>query len=207
MPSLKWIHSLLASGHLSIQYPALPVISPDTVSSVLFNRLITHISCLLCYEYPVNPISPSNFGLKHGLLSRSSDLLSTFYRTKVFAQVTDQQWKEAKALFNIHRNGPIEARKRRSPLDEKCQLRGIVLKTVIKKPKKPNSANRRCVMVRLSNGREGVAFVPGMGHNLQEHSVVLVHMKRTKDVPGLRMRCIRGCYDLPHIVKKSQQPS
>lgn len=121
--------------------------------------------------------------------------------------MTPQQWREAKALYNIHEKGPVKPRKRRSPLDEKCQMRGIVLKTVIKKPKKPNSANRRCVMVRLTNGREGVAFVPGMGHNLQEHSVVLIHMRRTKDVPGLRMRCIRGKYDLPFLAKRTQQPS
>lgn len=134
------------------------------------------------------------------------NLLQFVTRSKVYHTVHPEQWKEAKALRNIHNKGPQMKRKRRHPLDEKCQLRGIVLKTLIKKPKKPNSANRRCVYVRLTNGKEGVAYVPGIGHNLQEHSVVLVHLKRTKDVPGLRMRCIRGVYDLPRIVKKSQQP-
>jgi small subunit ribosomal protein S12 len=85
-------------------------------------------------------------------------------------------------------------------------MRGIVIKTVIKKPKKPNSANRKCVLVKLTNGKEAIAYVPGIGHNLQEHSVVLVQKKRTKDVPGLKLRCIRGHYDLPEVQKRTQTP-
>jgi small subunit ribosomal protein S12 len=85
-------------------------------------------------------------------------------------------------------------------------MRGFVIKTLIKKPKKPNSANRKCVLLRLTSGKEVVAYVPGEGHNLQEHSVVLTHLKRTKDVPGLRVRCIRGKYDLPFVQKKTQTP-
>lgn len=85
-------------------------------------------------------------------------------------------------------------------------MRAVVIKTIIKKPKKPNSANRKCVLVKLTNGKEAVAYIPGIGHNLQEHSVVLVHNKRTKDVPGLKLRCMRGWYDLPHVQKKTQTP-
>lgn len=80
-------------------------------------------------------------------------------------------------------------------------MRGVVLRTLVKKPKKPNSANRKCVLVRLSNGKEMTAYVPGEGHNLQEHNVVLVRPGRTKDVPGLRLKCVRGKYDLPHVMK------
>lgn len=150
-------------------------------------------------------MSASLFGLQQNLLS-PVNLFPSFVRTKVFHQITKEQWQQAVALKNIHNNGPQMKHKRRSPLEEKCQMRGVVLKTVIKKPKKPNSANRRCVYIRLTNGKEGVAYIPGIGHNLTEHSVVLVEMRRVRDVPGLRMRCIRGCYDLPLIVKKSQQP-
>lgn len=112
-----------------------------------------------------------------------------------------------KALRNIHNEGPIRKHKRVHPLDEKPQMRGVVIKTIIKKPKKPNSANRKCVQVRITNGRIKYAYIPGIGHNLQEHSVVLLQLKRVKDVPGLRLRCIRGCYDLAHVVKKSQTPA
>ena len=120
--------------------------------------------------------------------------------------VTREDWALQKYLYKVHRRGPIKPRKRRHQLDEKCQMKGVVIKTIIKKPKKPNSANRKCVLVRLTNGREAPAFVPGIGHNLQEHSVVLVQQKRVKDVPGLRLRCIRGVYDLPLVAKKSQTP-
>ena len=94
-----------------------------------------------------------------------------------------------------------EPHKRRCPIDRRPQMKGVVLKTMIKKPKKPNSGNRKCVFVRLSNGREATAKVPGIGHNLQEHSRVLVRRKRTKDVPGLRLQCIRGVYDLAHVYR------
>ena len=79
--------------------------------------------------------------------------------------------------------------------------KGVVLKTLIKKPKKPNSANRKCVLVRLSTGKDMIAHIPGEGHNLQEHSVVLVRPGRTKDVPGLKLKCVRGKYDLGHVIK------
>lgn len=115
--------------------------------------------------------------------------------------ITDQQ--ATRLFFNL-RKSVLKAEpkfKRRSPIDYRPQMKGIVLKTLIKKPKKPNSANRKCVFLRLSNGKEATAHVPGIGHNLQEHSMVLVHTRRTKDVPGLRLKCIRGCLDLQHVFK------
>ncbi|XP_072316488.1 small ribosomal subunit protein uS12m [Eucyclogobius newberryi] len=84
------------------------------------------------------------------------------------------------------------------------QLKAVVLKTMIRKPKKPNSANRKCARVRLSNGKEGVAFIPGEGHNLQEHNVVLVQGGHTQDLPGVRLTVVRGKYDCAHVVKKKQ---
>ncbi|XP_064359042.1 small ribosomal subunit protein uS12m [Dromaius novaehollandiae] len=82
------------------------------------------------------------------------------------------------------------------------QLKGVVLRNLIRKPKKPNSANRKCVRVRLSGGREAVAFVPGEGHNLQEHHVVLVQGGRTQDLPGVKLTVVRGKYDCAHVQKK-----
>jgi len=113
-------------------------------------------------------------------------------------------WKEQQSLFNLEARGFVKKRKRRSPIDYRPQMRGVVLKTLIKKPKKPNSANRKCVLVRLSNGREATCYVPGIGHNLQEHSTVLVKLHRTPDVPGLRLRVIRGVYDCSLVVKRPQ---
>lgn len=103
----------------------------------------------------------------------------------------------------MHRLGPHrKVRPPRKPLGGAPQAKGVVLKTLIKKPKKPNSANRKCVLVRLSNGKEMVAYVPGVGHNLQEHNIVLVRCGRLQDVPGVRIKCVRGAYDLPHVIRK-----
>lgn len=83
-------------------------------------------------------------------------------------------------------------------------MKGVVIRTVIRKPKKPNSANRKCVLVKLTNGKEMQAFVPGEGHNLQEHSIVLVKWHPLRDCTGVKLRCIRGARDLAHVVKKTQ---
>lgn len=108
-------------------------------------------------------------------------------------------------MRRIHRDGlPKKTRKRKSATDGRPQIKGVVLKTVIKKPKKPNSANRKCVRVRLTTGREAVAYVPGIGHNLQEHHIVLVRGGRLQDTPGVKLKCVRGKYDLPHVKKVVQ---
>ncbi|KAM4696879.1 small ribosomal subunit protein uS12m [Rhinophrynus dorsalis] len=82
------------------------------------------------------------------------------------------------------------------------QLKGVVLKTMIRKPKKPNSANRKCARVRLSNGKEVICFIPGEGHSLQEHNIVLVEGGRTQDLPGVKLKVVRGKYDCAHVKKK-----
>lgn len=108
-------------------------------------------------------------------------------------------------LNQMHRSGPhIKTRPPRQPLDGKPFAKGVILKTLIKKPKKPNSANRKCVLVRLSTGKEMVAYVPGEGHNLQEHNIVLCRVGRCQDLAGVKLKCVRGVYDLPHVIKKSQ---
>ncbi|XP_052742138.1 40S ribosomal protein S12, mitochondrial [Bicyclus anynana] len=107
------------------------------------------------------------------------------------------------SLAQMHKTGPhIKKRKSRNPLNGHPFAKGVVLKTLIKKPKKPNSANRKCVLVRLSNGREMVAYIPGIGHNLQEHNIVLVRVGRVQDCPGVKLKCVRGKYDLPHVIKQ-----
>ena len=108
------------------------------------------------------------------------------------------------SLAAMHRSGPRPKSKpkRKHVIDGNPQLRGVVLKTIIRKPKKPNSANRKCVLLRLSNGKEAMAYIPGEGHNLQEHNIVLVEAGRLQDVPGVKLVCIRGKYDLAHVKKK-----
>ncbi|XP_033179053.1 40S ribosomal protein S12, mitochondrial isoform X2 [Bombus impatiens] len=108
------------------------------------------------------------------------------------------------SLTRLHLFGSYKKyTKKKNPLDGKPYAKGVVMQTVIRKPKKPNSANRKCVIVRLSTGKEMVAFVPGEGHNLQEHNVVLCRAGKIKDTPGVKIRCIRSKYDLPQVVKKT----
>jgi len=73
--------------------------------------------------------------------------------------------------------------------------RGVCIKVTTKTPKKPNSALRKVARVRLSNGREVWAYIPGEGHNLQEHSIVMLRGGRVKDLPGVRYHVVRGRYD------------
>ncbi|XP_012229767.1 small ribosomal subunit protein uS12m isoform X2 [Linepithema humile] len=107
-------------------------------------------------------------------------------------------------LWQMHRrNRPYKRPKpSKNPFGGHPFMKGVVLKTVIKKPKKPNSANRKCVIVRLSSGKEMAAYVPGIGHNLQEHNIVLCRVGRLRDTPGVKIKCVRGKYDLPHVIKR-----
>lgn len=111
--------------------------------------------------------------------------------------------KDWDVLERIYKATPKPKRRQKlSPIGYAPHLKGVVLKTLIKKPKKPNSANRKCVLVRLSNGKECVALVPGEGHNLQEHSTVLVEARRSKDLIGVHVRIVRGKYDCAPVKKK-----
>ncbi|KAI5096639.1 28S ribosomal protein S12, mitochondrial [Silurus meridionalis] len=108
-------------------------------------------------------------------------------------------------LNQMHRQGkPSPPSKKLGATFGRPQLKAVVLKTMIRKPKKPNSANRKCARVRLSNGKEAVVFIPGEGHNLQEHNVVLIQGGRTQDLPGVKLTVVRGKYDCAHVVKKKQ---
>lgn len=86
--------------------------------------------------------------------------------------------------------------KSNSPILKECpQKRGVCLAVRTMTPKKPNSALRKVARVRLVNGIEVTAYIPGEGHNLQEHSIVLVRGGRVRDLPGVRYKIIRGAYD------------
>nr|YP_009476698.1 ribosomal protein S12 [Proteomonas sulcata]AVM81191.1 ribosomal protein S12 [Proteomonas sulcata] len=84
------------------------------------------------------------------------------------------------------------------------QKKGVCLKVYTKTPKKPNSALRKVTKVKLTNGYEVIAYIPGEGHNLQEHSVVLIRGGRVKDLPGVRYHLIRGKFDLQAVQNRSQ---
>ena len=98
--------------------------------------------------------------------------------------------------------------KTKSPALEGCpQKRGVCTKVMTVTPKKPNSALRKVARVRLSNGIEVTAYIPGIGHNLQEHSVVLIRGGRVKDLPGVRYHIIRGTKDTQGVNDRKRSRS
>ena len=97
--------------------------------------------------------------------------------------------------------------KKTPALQNSPQKRGVCLRVYTKAPKKPNSAVRKLAKVRLSNGFEVIAYIPGEGHNLQEHSVVLLRGGRAKDLPGVKYKVIRGVYDTQGVKGRQQARS
>ena len=101
-----------------------------------------------------------------------------------------------------------EVKKSASPaLQESPQKRGVCTVVKVDTPKKPNSALRKIARVRLVNGIEVTAYIPGIGHNLQEHSVVLIRGGRVKDMPGVRYHIIRGTLDAAGVANRNQARS
>ncbi|MBU0597564.1 30S ribosomal protein S12 [Patescibacteria group bacterium] len=99
-------------------------------------------------------------------------------------------------------------RRRRTSLPKGSPFkRGVCVKVTTVTPKKPNSALRKIARVRLSNGMEVTAYIPGVGHNLQEHSIVLIRGGRVKDLPGVRYHIVRGVYDTQGVSERKQSRS
>ena len=98
--------------------------------------------------------------------------------------------------------------KTKSPaLQSSPQKRGVCTRVYTSTPKKPNSALRKVARVRLTNGVEVTTYIPGVGHNLQEHSIVLIRGGRVKDLPGVRYHIIRGTLDTVGVAKRMQSRS
>jgi small subunit ribosomal protein S12 len=113
------------------------------------------------------------------------------------------------SINQLVRKGRQKVQKRsKSPVLDKCpQKRGVCLLVKTQTPKKPNSALRKVARVRLSNGKEITAYIPGEGHNLQEHSVVLVRGGRVRDLPGVRYHILRGTLDTSGVDGRTKSRS
>ena len=101
----------------------------------------------------------------------------------------------------------IKSRDKVPALEKSPQKRGVCIKVYTTTPKKPNSALRKVARVRLSNGHEVTCYIPGEGHNLQEHSVVLIRGGRVKDLPGVRYHILRGTLDTQGVTSRKQRRS
>jgi small subunit ribosomal protein S12 len=125
-----------------------------------------------------------------------------------FHQLLKKERKKVKAKtkspalsfgFNTLQNRPIDY--------SSSFKRGVCLQVRTTTPKKPNSALRKIARVRLTNGQEVTAYIPGIGHNLQEHSVVMIRGGRVKDLPGIRYHIVRGVFDSGGVEGRKQQRS
>ena len=112
-------------------------------------------------------------------------------------------------ISQLIRNGrQVLNTKSNAPALKECpQKRGVCTRVYTTTPKKPNSALRKVARVRLTNGIEVTAYIPGIGHNLQEHSVVLIRGGRVKDLPGVRYHIIRGSLDTAGVANRNQARS
>ncbi|MDF1518260.1 MAG: 30S ribosomal protein S12 [Lutibacter sp.] len=108
----------------------------------------------------------------------------------------------------INKERKIQKTNTKSPALKMCpQRRGVCIRVYTTTPKKPNSAMRKVARVRLTNGNEVNAYIPGEGHNLQEHSIVLVRGGRVKDLPGVRYHIVRGALDTAGVDGRTQRRS
>ena len=108
----------------------------------------------------------------------------------------------------VRKGRTIAAIKTKSPALKSCpQKRGVCVRVYTTTPKKPNSALRKVAKVRLTNGQEVIAYIPGEGHNLQEHSIVLIRGGRVKDLPGVRYHIVRGTLDALGVDGRKQSRS
>ena len=112
-------------------------------------------------------------------------------------------------INQLIRKGRVKAANRSTaPILQECpQKRGVCLSVKTTTPKKPNSALRKIARIRLTNGVEGTCYIPGIGHNLQEHSVVMIRGGRVKDLPGVRYHIIRGTLDTQGVSGRMQARS
>ncbi len=108
----------------------------------------------------------------------------------------------------IRKGRKVVTKKSKSPALQGCpQKRGVCTRVYTTTPKKPNSALRKVARVRLTNGIEVTAYIPGEGHNLQEHSIVLIRGGRVKDLPGVRYHVVRGALDASGVDGRNQRRS
>jgi small subunit ribosomal protein S12 len=142
-------------------------------------------------------------------------LQQSYYNTKVkyYLKIINKkiQRKEGKmpTLSQLVKKGrqTLEESKKSPALQGNPQRRGVCVRVYTTTPKKPNSALRKVARVKLTNGIEVTSYIPGEGHNLQEHSIVLVRGGRTKDLPGVRYKVIRGALDTAGVAKRKQSRS
>lgn len=139
---------------------------------------------------------------RHGSNHKENDFAvhqSNFVKVKGFMPTINQLVRKGRA--------PQKAKSKVPAMEQNPQKRGVCTRVYTTTPKKPNSALRKVAKIRLTNGREVISYIPGEGHNLQEHSVVLIRGGRVRDLPGVRYHVLRGVLDTQGVKDRKQSRS
>lgn len=138
--------------------------------------------------------------------------LKIFWKRRKNMPTFNQLVRKGRQVLDVKSTAPALQKgynaKKKTAIDQSSpQKRGVCTAVRTSTPKKPNSAMRKIARVKLTNGHEVTAYIPGIGHNLQEHSVVLIRGGRVKDLPGVRYHIIRGTLDAQGVAKRMQARS
>ena len=142
-------------------------------------------------------------------LNTNWEIVNSSYKSYLLFQSLKKNFKIMPTISQLIRKQRVKPKLRSKvpALERSPQKRGVCTKVYTTTPKKPNSALRKVARVRLSNGHEVTCYIPGEGHNLQEHSVVLIRGGRVKDLPGVRYHILRGNLDTQGVTARKQQRS
>ncbi len=142
-------------------------------------------------------------------LNTNWEIVNSSYKSYLLFQSLKKNFKIMPTISQLIRKQRVKPKLRSKvpALERSPQKRGVCTKVYTTTPKKPNSALRKVARVRLSNGHEVTCYIPGEGHNLQEHSVVLIRGGRVKDLPGVRYHILRGNLDTQGVSARKQQRS
>jgi small subunit ribosomal protein S12 len=169
----------------------LPSIQPNFIPIMPLTFLSRLVRPSMSLPLRASPIKP-----QAAPCTLSSSVTTTLLPPRrAFSQTPQRPATFNQVLRGCRKPQPI--RKKTSPaLVNRPEMQGVCLRVTITKPKKPNSGERKIARVRLSSGRIVTAYIPGEGHNVQQHSVVLLRGGRAQDCPGVRYKCVRGAGDL-----------
>ncbi len=158
----------------------------------------------------VSPPGASEYAEREGIIGQAAGKTANFSRKERVLGYWRQGLKNNQQAGNmptinqlVRKGRTVPEEKSKSRALHSCpQRRGVCLQVMTRTPKKPNSALRKVAKVRLTNGEEVIAYIGGEGHNLQEHSIVLVRGGRVKDLPGVRYHIVRGALDCLGVEKR-----
>lgn len=173
---------------------------------VMFRALNIHRAMASAFKTSASSLIAPRLAIANNFINLQSQ--TSLLKPSSVLQLSQQR---NATLNQIRKGRGLITRKKRptkSPHLENCPIKkGVVLRVMILKPKKPNSAQRKAARVRLTNGEVVSAYIPGIGHNCQEHSVVYVRGGRSQDLPGVKYHLVRGAMDLSGVANRATSRS